>query len=337
VNVAVQGQTGAQPEGAFLNFVNWIGNVIAPVGAGVAVLGAVGSYATGRGVFRWLVTAAGLLVSGLTRLLEFWIAQGGGGVSQDGSEAQEPRKTGRRVRDSRPAGLSIWAARQFHSSTAHSRWHPFAAGPCGTSFSDHARSGRDCIAARRHDDFLDRRGGFSNCMFCAVVLITLPQGFGWFAFWGVGAPLPRRQHWQRLDVGIREGRGHLREQLCDRDLVPVLAAWMVLRSVIDFSEGCNPLASILGAMFLLAIPATAAVLRDWNDGTRLRAAHLAAGWASLPVLEELAHLGLSLRRNTEWLCRRPPLARWSRRTTANYHALKSAMAAVGRNGGDGRL
>src|SRR5579863_7849445 len=54
VNVAVQGQTGAQPEGAFLNFVNWIGNVIAPVGAGVAVVGGIGSYATGRGVFRWL-------------------------------------------------------------------------------------------------------------------------------------------------------------------------------------------------------------------------------------------------------------------------------------------
>jgi hypothetical protein len=69
-------------EGAFLNFVNWIGNVIAPVGAGVAVLGAVGSYATGRGVFRWLVTAAGLLaISGVTRLIEFWLAQGGGGIS----------------------------------------------------------------------------------------------------------------------------------------------------------------------------------------------------------------------------------------------------------------
>jgi hypothetical protein len=82
VNVAVQGQTGAQPEGAFLNFVNWIGNVIAPVGAGVAVLGAIGSYATGRGTFRWLVTAAGLLaISGVTRLIEFWIAQGGGGIS----------------------------------------------------------------------------------------------------------------------------------------------------------------------------------------------------------------------------------------------------------------
>jgi len=49
-NVAVQGQTGAQPEGAFLNFINWVGNVIAPVGAGGAVLGAVVSWLTGRGL-----------------------------------------------------------------------------------------------------------------------------------------------------------------------------------------------------------------------------------------------------------------------------------------------
>src|SRR5438093_1154653 len=82
VNVAVQGQTGAQPEGAFLNFVNWVCNVIAPVGAGVAVLGGIVSYAAGRGYVRWIGTALGLLaVSGLTRLLEFWIAQGTGGVS----------------------------------------------------------------------------------------------------------------------------------------------------------------------------------------------------------------------------------------------------------------
>jgi hypothetical protein len=39
-NVAVQGQTGAQPEGAFLNFINWVGSVIARVGAGGAVVGA---------------------------------------------------------------------------------------------------------------------------------------------------------------------------------------------------------------------------------------------------------------------------------------------------------
>src|SRR3974377_1534622 len=81
-NVAVQGQTGAQPEGAFLNFINWVGNVIAPVGAGGAVLGAVVSWLAGRGFGRWLFAAAALLaISGVTRLIEFWITNGTGGVT----------------------------------------------------------------------------------------------------------------------------------------------------------------------------------------------------------------------------------------------------------------
>lgn len=81
VNKAVQGQTAAQPEGAFLNLVNWVGNVIAPVGAALSVVMAIVSYTHGRGVARWVVAAAGLLlVSGLTRLIEFWISQGKGGV-----------------------------------------------------------------------------------------------------------------------------------------------------------------------------------------------------------------------------------------------------------------
>src|SRR5438094_10367014 len=85
VNVAVQGQTGAQPEGAFLNFVNWVGNVIAPVGAGGAVVGAIVSWLTGRGFGRWLFAAGALLaVSGVTRLIEFWITNGTGGVTKPG-------------------------------------------------------------------------------------------------------------------------------------------------------------------------------------------------------------------------------------------------------------
>ena len=80
-NKAVQGQTAAQPEGAFLNLVNWVGNVICPVGAGLCVVMAIVSYTHGRGVARWAVAAAGLLlVSGLTRLLEAWISAGQSGV-----------------------------------------------------------------------------------------------------------------------------------------------------------------------------------------------------------------------------------------------------------------
>jgi hypothetical protein len=81
LNKAVQGQTAAQPEGAFLNLVNWVGNVIAPVGAALCVVMAIVSYTHGRGVARWAVAAGGLLaISGLTRLIEFWIANGTGGV-----------------------------------------------------------------------------------------------------------------------------------------------------------------------------------------------------------------------------------------------------------------
>jgi hypothetical protein len=82
VNVAVQGQQATQPEGTFLNLINWIGNVIAPVGAGGAALMAIGSFAMGRGFAKWVFTAIGLLmVSGVTRLLEYWISQGTAGVT----------------------------------------------------------------------------------------------------------------------------------------------------------------------------------------------------------------------------------------------------------------
>jgi len=82
LNVAVKGQTGAQPEGAILNFVNWIANVVAPVGAGGAVFAGIVSFLLGRGSGRWLLGAAGLLaISGITRLIEFWILQGVAGVS----------------------------------------------------------------------------------------------------------------------------------------------------------------------------------------------------------------------------------------------------------------
>ena len=81
LNRAVQGQQASQPEGAFLNMVNWVGNVIAPIGAALCVVMAVVSYAQGRGVMRWALTGAGLLaISGLTRLIEFWITRGTGGV-----------------------------------------------------------------------------------------------------------------------------------------------------------------------------------------------------------------------------------------------------------------
>jgi len=41
------------PKETVLNLVNWVGNVISPVGAALAVVMAVVSYSQGRGVARW--------------------------------------------------------------------------------------------------------------------------------------------------------------------------------------------------------------------------------------------------------------------------------------------
>lgn len=77
VGQAVQGETAAQPEGAFLNVVNWVGNVICPVGAGLAVVGTVLQWRSGRSWLPTAMTAGGLLaVSGITRLIEYFIQNG---------------------------------------------------------------------------------------------------------------------------------------------------------------------------------------------------------------------------------------------------------------------
>ena len=74
---AVLGQTAAQPEGAFLNLVNWECNVICPVGAGVAVVATILQWRSGRSWLPSAMTAGGLIcVSGILRLIEYFIQQG---------------------------------------------------------------------------------------------------------------------------------------------------------------------------------------------------------------------------------------------------------------------
>ena len=50
-------------------------------------------------------------------------------------------------------------------------------------------------------------------------------------------------------------------------LVPAIAAALVLKAILDISEGHNPLASIVSALFLLGIQGLFAVSQGWNDGS----------------------------------------------------------------------
>ena len=143
-------------------------------------------------------------------------------------------------------------------------------------------------------------GGFSLWMFWAVVMLTLPQILAWFSFWGVGAPVPGGGIGSSWMASFENDVVNFVNEFVIGRLAPVLAAWLVLRSVIDVSEGHTPLPSILAAMFLLAISGTAALLRGWNDGTRFgTVAVLEAAWTYtasriMPIAAGLAVIGAIL-------------------------------------------
>jgi hypothetical protein len=141
-------------------------------------------------------------------------------------------------------------------------------------------------------------GSFGKWVFWSVVFLTLPQLLMWFSFFGVGGPIPVGggigSAWMATfadDISV-----FVRTFVVER-LAIVLAAWLVLRSTLDVAEGHTPLPSILGAMFLLAIPATDALLRAWNDGTRFATSAVLEGlWTYtagriMPVAAGLAIVG----------------------------------------------
>ena len=49
-------------------------------------------------------------------------------------------------------------------------------------------------------------------------------------------------------------------------IAPIVAGYIVLRSVLDTASGAGPLPSILSAMFLLAISSTHALIDGWTPG-----------------------------------------------------------------------
>lgn len=140
-------------------------------------------------------------------------------------------------------------------------------------------------------------GGFSKWMFWAIVMLTIPQLLAWFPFAG---PLP--------GGGIGVGwMNAFRVEVVDfvtrfvvTRLVPVLAAWLVLRSVLDVVGGGSPIPSILAAMFLLSVSATHALFESWNNGTPYATVDILASlWTYtasriMPIAAGLAIIGAIL-------------------------------------------
>src|ERR1039458_6404747 len=153
--------------------------------------------------------------------------------------------------------------------------------------------------ALRNQGSVLQNGRFGQWIFWAAVMLTLPQILSWFSGFGMNVPVSAGGGTAFLNVFKVDVTNFVNQFLVGY-FAPVVAAWLVLRAVVDISEGGPPLSSILGAMFLLSIASTQALLQGWNSGTKFATADVLAGlWTYtasriLPVAAGLAIIGAIL-------------------------------------------
>jgi hypothetical protein len=140
-------------------------------------------------------------------------------------------------------------------------------------------------------------GSFTKWMFWAVILATLGPVLSWFTSFGVAAPVPAggiSSGW--LNSFESDVSSFVSNFVVGR-LVTTLAAYFVLRAILDSAAGSHPLPSILAAMFLLGTQATYSLIQNYNSGSQFAPADVLDGlWTYLagtimPIAAGLAIVG----------------------------------------------
>jgi hypothetical protein len=153
--------------------------------------------------------------------------------------------------------------------------------------------------ALRHDGTatLAIGGKFTKWMFWAVVFLTLQPLLTWFSSFGIALPLPSGGISTPWLSNIQTDIASFVTNFIVGRLVPTLAAFFVLRAILDTATGENPLTSIVAAMFLLGIQTTFTLIQGYNTQTQYATAdvldslwnHLAG--TIMPVAAVLALVG----------------------------------------------
>jgi hypothetical protein len=114
-------------------------------------------------------------------------------------------------------------------------------------------------------------GGFTKWILWCAIMITLPQLLLWFSFFGLPTPsTPGAIGTDWLDAIRSDVTDFIFNFIVNR-LTVTLAAFFVLRAILDATQGGHPMPSIVTAMFLLAIPTTANLITGLQTATRFSA------------------------------------------------------------------
>ncbi len=152
------------------------------------------------------------------------------------------------------------------------------------------------IALRQEGGVNFQTGGrFQRWVLWSVIFLTLPQFLSWFAAQGITMPAQGGGIGSAWVASLQTSFSGFVSNVVVAKLVPVLAAFCVLKAALDAAEGQSPLASIIAGLFLLSVSGTVQLMQGWNSGSEFATTDmLTSAWNFLAgtILPEAAGLAI---------------------------------------------
>ena len=152
------------------------------------------------------------------------------------------------------------------------------------------------IALRQEGGVNFHMGGkFQRWMLWPVILLTLPQLLSWFAAQGITMPAQGGGIGSAWVASLQTSFSGFVSNVVVAKLIPVLAAFCVMKAALDAAEGQSPLASIIAGLFLLSVSGTVQLMQSWNSGSEFATTDmLTSTWNFLAgtILPEAAGLAI---------------------------------------------
>ncbi|MFY9908432.1 MAG: hypothetical protein WCF22_12150 [Candidatus Sulfotelmatobacter sp.] len=152
------------------------------------------------------------------------------------------------------------------------------------------------IALRQEGGVNFQTGGkFQRWVLWSVILLTLPQFLSWFAAQGITMPAQGGGIGSAWVASLQTSFSGFVSNVVVAKLIPVLAAFCVLKAALDAAQGQSPLASIIAGLFLLSVSGTVQLMQSWNSGSEFATTDmLTSAWNFLAgtILPEAAGLAI---------------------------------------------
>jgi len=152
------------------------------------------------------------------------------------------------------------------------------------------------IALRQEGGVNFHTGGkFQRWMLWSVILLTLPQFLSWFAAQGITMPAQGGGIGSAWVANLLTSFSGFVSNVVLAKLIPVLAAFCVLKAALDAAEGQSPLPSVIAGIFLLSVSGTVQLMQSWNSGSEFATTDmLTSAWNFLAgtILPEAAGLAI---------------------------------------------